>query len=386
MPWKECAVMDERLRFIVAAKDGDESFSELCRQFGISRKTGYKWLDRYDEHGPCGLETRAPVAYRHPHRTPDAVIDAILKTRKEHPFWGPKKLRAFVAEHDPQLEMPAASTIGELLKQHGLIRPRRRRPRAPLPGSPLQPSDMPNALWCADFKGHFALGDRSRCHPLTLSDRYSRYLLKCEALPEPTTKLVRVQFEHAFREFGLPDRIRTDNGAPFASVGIGGLSELSVWWIKLGIFPERIEPGRPEQNGQHERMHRTLKEEATKPPCTTLLDQQRVFDRFRHEYNDVRPHEALGQKPPTRQYVRSARVYPQVLRELEYGEGFIVRKADDKGRLRRKGKNLLLTKLVANELLGLRPLDDDRWELFFGPVQLGMLDETRDEPRIVRAA
>nr|WP_242515930.1 integrase core domain-containing protein [Sorangium cellulosum] len=378
--------MDERLRFIVAAKDGDENFSELCRQFGISRKTGYKWLDRYDEHGPCGLQARAPIAHQHPHRTPDAVVDVILKARKEHPFWGPKKLRAFIAERHPEFEMPAASTIGELLKQHGLIRPRRRRPRAPLPGSPIQPSDRPNALWCADFKGHFALGDRSRCHPLTLTDRYSRYLLKCEALPEPTTKLSRVQFEHAFREFGLPDRIRTDNGPPFASVGIGGLSELSVWWIKLGILPERIEPGRPEQNGQHERMHRTLKEEATKPPCATLLDQQRVFDRFRHEYNDVRPHEALEQKPPARLYVRSARVYPQLLRELEYGEDFIVRKTDDKGRLRRKGKNVVLTKLLANELLGLRPLDDDRWELFFGPVLLGVLDETRDEPRLVRAA
>jgi transposase InsO family protein len=288
------------------------------------------------------------------------------------------------AQH-PDLVIPAASTIGDLLKRSGLIRPRRRRLRVPLHSSPLQPSDRPNGLWAVDFKGHFALGDRSRCHPLTMSDDYSRYLLKCEGLSEPKTKPVRVEFERAFLEFGMPDRIRTDNGAPFASTSLGGLTELSVWWIKLGIVPERIEPGKPEQNGRHERMHRTLKDETTRPPCATLVEQQRTFDRFRHEYNDVRPHEALKQKPPAKVYVTSARAYSDRLREPEYGDDVLVRRTDEQGRLYRKGKRLLLTPCLSSEPVGLRAIDDGRWELLYGPVVLGVLNETRDEPRIVRS-
>jgi transposase InsO family protein len=341
-------------------------------------------VERYEEQGPGALEDRAPVAKRLPHRVPDPIADLIVKARKDHPSWGPKKLRALVGEQHPELVVPAASTIGDLLKRNGLIRPRRRRLRVPLHSSPLQPSDRPNGLWAADFKGHFALGDRSRCHPLTMSDDYSRYLLKCEGLSEPRMDPVRVQFERAFREFGMPERIRTDNGAPFASIGLGGLTELSVWWIKLGIVPERIVPGKPEQNGRHERMHRTLKDEATRPPCATLVEQQRAFDRFRHEYNDVRPHEALAQKPPAKFYVTSVRSYSERLREPEYGTDVIVRRTDEKGRLGRRGKKLSLTRCLSHESVGLRAVDDGRWELLYGPVLLGVLDETGGEPRIVR--
>lgn len=373
------------MRFIVAVEEDDEPIAELCRRFGISRKTGYKWLERYELRGPAGLEDKPPVARNHPHRLDDELADLFVKTRKDHPTWGPKKLRAFVAAQQPELAVPAASTIGELLKSRGLIRPRRRRLRVPLHTSPLSISDRPNSTWGADFKGHFALGNRQRCHPLTISDDYSRYLLACEGMCDPMGEIVQCHFERVFREFGMPERIRTDSGAPFASKAPGGLSALSVWWIKLGITPERIEPGKPEQNGRHERMHRTLKAEATQPPCQTMAEQQRAFDRFRHEYNDIRPHEAHGQKPPAKVYVTSARAFPESPRSPEYDAGFIVRKVDHAGRFLRRGTLHKLTRLLASEPVGLREVDDGRWEVFYGPVLLGTLDETSKEPRFVRA-
>lgn len=384
MPWKETSPLDERMAFIVDVQKEDEPFSRLCQRYGISRTTGYLWVERYEQFGPSGLQDRAPVARSHPNQVPDAVGDRLVLARKEHPTWGPKKLRAWLGTQHPELVLPAASTIGELLKRRGLVRPRRRRLRVPLHADPLDPCARPNAVWCADFKGHFALGDRSRCHPLTITDGFSRYLLKCEAFSAPTTALVSVQFRFVFQEFGLPDRIRTDNGAPFASAALGGLSALSVWWIKLGIVPERIEPGHPEQNGRHERMHRTLKAEATQPAAETLAAQQRVFDRFRHEYNDLRPHEALEQKPPAKLYVLSARAYPERPRSPEYDDTFLVRKTDDKGRLVRKGVKLPLAPFLREEPVGLRAIDEGRWELFYGPVRLGVLDERQGEPRLLR--
>lgn len=373
------------MRFIVAVDEDDEPFTELCRRFGISRKTGYKWLDRYETLGPAGLEDKPPVAREHPHRLEDEIADLFVKTRKDHPTWGPKKLRAFIGDRQPELVVPAASTVGELLKRRGLIRPRRRRLRVPLHTGPLSSSDRPNSIWAADFKGHFALSNRARCHPLTITDDYSRYLLACEGMCEPQGKPVCAEFERVFREFGVPERIRTDNGAPFASKAPGGLSALSVWWIKLGIVPERIEPGKPEQNGRHERMHRTLKAEATQPPCATMAEQQRVFDHFRHEYNDLRPHEALEQKPPAKVYVTSARTCPESPKSPEYGADFIVRKVDDGGRLIRRGTKHRLTRLLALEPVGLREVDDGRFEVFYGPILLGTIDETGKEPTFLRA-
>lgn len=384
MPWKEIRAVDERLRFIAAVQqDPRGNFSRLCESFGISRAKGYKWLERYREEGPKGLEDRKPVARSCPHRTPDAVVDRVVALRKEFPFDGPEKLRARLLDRGEMgLRVPAASTIGAILDRHGLIRPRRARLRVPRNPSPLAPCDEPNDVWCVDFKGHFACGDGVRCYPLTVSDGASRYLIKCEGLTEPRDGAVREHFERAFREFGLPTRIRSDNGPPFATKAIGGLSKLSVWWVQLGIVPERIEPGQPQQNGRHERMHRTLKEQTASPPQATMADQQRAFDRFRRDYNDHRPHEALGQTPPARHYEPSMRVMPERPREPEYGDGFEVRRIRPDGRLRFNSRRILVGRLLASQPVGLKQIDDDEWELFYGPLPIGVLLVRNGTPRI----
>ena len=369
MPWKETCPVDERLRFIGLVKDSDDSFAALCEQFGISRKTGYKWVERYEKLGPVGLAQRRPVAHTFPHATPAKILDELLQLRKERPTWGPKKLRARL-ESLGVVDLPAASTIGELLKKHGLIRPRRRRVYTPRTPSILAPAEQPNDTWCVDFKGHFALGDTSRCYPLTLTDQASRYLLKCEGVAKPDERSVRLHFERAFREFGLPERIRSDNGPPFATVGFGGLSALSIGWIKIGILPERIDPGHPEQNGRHERMHKTLKAEATAPPQATLADQQRVFDRFRHEYNDERPHEALDQKPPASRYTPSRRGMPSQPSSPEYPDTMAVRRITESGKLLLRGATAHLSRLLSNEPVGVLPIGEDQWELYYGTVLL----------------
>lgn len=371
------------MRFIVACSESDETLTALCRQFGISRKSGYKWLKRYDDYGPTGLLDLPTVAQHHPSTTPADVVDVIICARKAHPTWGPKKLRAWLAERDPR-PWPAASTIGELLKRHGLVRPPRRRPRVPPTFDGVERGLAPNDVWCTDFKGHFAMRDRMRCHPLTISDEASRYLLKSEALAAPRHELVQPQFELAFREFGLPEAIRSDNGAPFASTAPGGLSKLSVWWIRLGIRPLRIAPGEPQQNGVHERMHRTLKAEATKPPAQDLAAQQRVFDRFRAEFNDERPHEALGLKPPAKVYTVSRRAMPSTPHEPEYDDGE-VRRCDHLGRVRLRGLHVCLGSVLANTHVVLHEVADGREELRYGPVLLGTVDRTSGKARFARA-
>jgi transposase InsO family protein len=369
VPWKETCFVDERLRFIALVKDSDDTFAALCAAFGISRKTGYKWVNRYEKLGPAGLAEQRPVAHTFPHATPTKILDALLQLRKERPTWGPKKLRARLESLGVE-QLPAASTIGELLKKHGLIRPRRRRVHTPRIPSVLAPAEQPNDTWCVDFKGHFSLGDKSRCHPLTMTDQASRYLLKCEGMAKPDEVSVRPHFERAFHEFGLPERIRSDNGPPFATLGVGGLSALSVSWIKLGIHPERIEPGHPEQNGRHERMHKTLKAEATAPSEATLADQQRAFDRFRQEYNDERPHEALGQRTPASRYTPSRRAMPSKPSSPEYEDIMTVRRIDEKGKLWLGGTKAPVSRLLINEPVGLLPIGEDVWELYYGSVLL----------------
>ena len=363
--------MDERIRFITLVNESDDTFVEVCRQLGISRKTGYKWVARYEAGGLEGLLDRTSAQRTTPHATPPELVGAAIELRKDHPTWGPKKLRARLQALGYEV-VPAASTLGELLRKHGLIRPRRRRAVPPMAAAKLAPTAQANDTWAVDFKGHFGLGDKTRCHPLTITDDVSRYLLKCEGLARPDFASARVHFERAFREFGLPQRIRSDNGTPFASAGVGGLSELAVWWLKLGILPERIDPGHPEQNGRHERMHRTLKEETTKPPASSLGEQQRVFDRFRRIYNDERPHEALDQKPPASRYTPSRRSMPERLQSPEYPDGMKVRKLDKNGSLRFSGQRLKtrVTRLLANEPVGLEQVDEDRWKMFYGPVLL----------------
>ena len=310
MPWKDTRVMDERIQFIAAVQtDPRGNFTRLCERFGISRAKGYKWVARYEQHGPGGLEDLPPRARSCPHKTGDEVIDRVVAERKAHPFDGPKKLRRRMLDRGVEV-VPAASTIGEILAQRGLIRPRRSRLRVPPSPNLLDPCAEPNDVWCIDFKGHFQLGDKCRCDPFTVTDAATRYLLKCEAVEDTREGAVRKELERAFEEFGLPKKIRSDNGPPFASKALGGLSRLSVWWIQLGVLPERIEPGKPQQNGRHERMHKTLKEHTASPPRASMIEQQRAFDLFRRDYNDERPHEALGQTPPARHYEPSRQRMP----------------------------------------------------------------------------
>jgi putative transposase len=384
LPWKEVCSVDERVRFITEVNESQESFAALCRRFGISRKTGYKWCERYEEHGPSGLEERAPIARSCPHKSADELIAALIALRKEHPSWGPKKLKARL-EALGRGDVPAASTIGDLLKRHGLVRPRRRRVYPPeMTAQPLAEATVPNDTWCADFKGHFALGDKTRCYPLTLTDQVTRYLLKCEAVDKPDEAHVRPHFERAFREYGLPRRIRSDNGPPFATTGIGGLSGLSVWWIKLGIAPERIEPGKPQQNGRHERMHRTLKDEVASHPEVDPQAQQLSFDRFRHEYNDVRPHEALSQQTPASRYTVSRRVMPASLSSPEYASTMAVRRVKPNGGLSWEGHDVHVTHLLRGEPVGVEQLEEQRWRLHYGPVALAELTMRGKELRLDR--
>jgi putative transposase len=371
VPWKETGVMDERVRFIAAVQEDPRgNFSRLCERFGISRDKGYKWLARYTEDGPRGLEDRPPVARHCPHKTDDVRADRIVAERKEHPFDGPKKLRQRLIDQG-EVDVPAASTIGEILHARGLIRPRRARLRVPPSPDLLDPCAEPNDVWCIDFKGYFRLGDKTRCDPLTLTDAATRYLLKCEAVAATTEAPVRAELEKAFREFGLPKKIRSDNGPPFASKALGGLSRLSVWWIQLGILPERIEPGKPQQNGRHERMHRTLKEHTAQPPRETKTDQQRAFDYFRRDYNEKRPHEALGMTPPAAHYEPSPRVMPDKPRAPEYGDEHVVRRVSRHGSFAWKGQTLLAGAPLANQPIGVRQTDEDEWEIFYGPLLLG---------------
>ena len=382
MPWKETCIVDQRLEFIAAVRQEPRgNFTQLCARFGISRQTGYELVARYKQRGLAALEDRPPIAHECPHKTSGEVEDLVVEMRKKRPSEGPKKIKERLVKLHPGLELPAASTIGDILKRRGFIHPRRARLRVPLHASPLEPCSEPNELWCTDFKGHFQLGNGVRCHPLTISDAASRYVLACEALVAEKTALARAQFERVFVEFGLPERIRSDNGAPFASKAIGGLSELSVWWIQLGIVPERIEPGNPQQNGRHERFHRTLKECTANPPAENMPEQQRAFDYFRHDYNDDRPHEALGQKPPTSVYEPSWRPMREP-RAPEYGDGFDVRRVRGNGTISIVGKQLYVGLLLAGQPLGLKQTDDDEWDVFYGPLLVGYLLVRKGEPRI----
>lgn len=376
--------MDERVRLIALWNEGELTVSQLGRTFGISRKTVYKWLDRYEQGGAAALVDGSPVAQRLPHATPEAVVAALLQLRKERPTWGPKKLRARLAQLG--VAVPAASTIGELLKKHGLIRPRRRRVYPPRMPSELALTTQPNDTWCVDFKGHFALGNKSRCYPLTMTDDISRYLLKCEAVEKQDTTCCMVHFDRAFREYGLPFRIRSDNGTPFATTSIGGLSELSIWWIKLGITPERIEPGKPQQNGRHERMHRTLAEDATRPPASNVTAQQLAFDRFRADYNNIRPHEALGQRPPIMHYSNSPRSMPDKPKSPEYPDAMKVLKVDSSGNIKPLGQvKVNISKLLRGEPVGLVETGEGAYQIFYGKVMLATVSLHDKEVRVVKA-
>jgi len=376
MPWMETVAVEQRMRFIADCQDGELSMAALCRKYGISRRVGYKWLDRYRQEGVEGLKDRSRAPHRHPSEVPAEIEAAIVAARARHPTWGPKKLLVWLQRKQPARRWPARSTIAEILDRQGLTVPRKRRRRVWPQQDPFSACEGPNSVWCADFKGWFRTGEGRRCDPLTISDAFSRYLLRCQALGKTDGPTARPLFEAAFREYGLPWAIRTDNGAPFASRAIAGLSELSVWWIKLGIRPERIKPGQPQQNGRHERMHLTLKAETANPPAATLRRQQERFDTFRLEFNQDRPHEALGMATPASAYVASERQYPEHLGEMEYPSGWAVRRVDS-GRFRWRSENIFVSHVLHGELVGLEAVDGRHWRLWFGPLSLGVVDGHR---------
>ena len=307
----------------------------------------------------------------------------LLDARRQHPNWGAVTLLEWFGRRHPKVALPAASTVAELLKREGLVKPRVRTRRTPPYTQPFAHAGAPNAVWSADFKGHFRTGDRLYCYPLTVSDGFSRYLLACRGLLHPTHEAVRPWFERLFREYGLPLAIRTDNGVPFASRALAGLSRLSAWWLRLGITPERIEPGCPQQNGRHERMHRTLKRGSCTPPRASLAAQQRAFDRFKTEYNEERPHHALGKATPVQLYQASPRPYPSRLPELEYPSGFTVRRVRHGGDIKWQGKHIYVTNTLIGEPVGLYQVDEELWSVFYGALELGRLDArcARVEPK-----
>ena len=350
------------------------SKAELAGRFGVSRTTIHEWVGRYSDSGSAGLVARSRAARSQARKTSPEVIAQILELRAQLPHRGPKKLKALWEREHPGQLWPAASTVAGILQQHGLTKGRKPRRRAAPRTEPLGPAGEPNALWCADFKGWFLAGNGERCEPLTLCDACSRYLLRCQLVTSTSYGHVKPVLEAAFREFGLPRAIRTDNGPPFATLAVGGLSRLAVWWVKLGIVPERIDPGKPQQNGRLERLHQTLKREAASPPAGTWRRQQLALGRFQKEYNEQRPHEALGQQPPASRYLSSPREYPARLGELEYPAGYVMRRVQKGGQFRWWPHYVFLTRALYGEVIGLEPLNEREYGVWFGPLKLGVLD------------
>lgn len=371
MPWRQTSPMDQKTQFIADYLRRTLSLTELCERYNVSRKTGYKWIDRYLKHGPLGLEERSRQPHSSPHQTPTHVVDAIIELRRHHPAWGAKKLLSMLQKRHPSWPLPARSTGCEILRRHGLVPKQRRRRHIGHPGKPTSQILAPNDVWSADFKGHFTTGDGLYCYPLTVADGYSRFLLGCQALSSTQVVEAKPVFIRLFKEFGLPKRIRTDNGVPFATNTLGRLSQLSAWWVRLGILPELIEPGKPQQNGRHERMHRTLKAETTRPPAATRRAQQRTFDRFRQAFNFERPHEALDMQTPAARYEVSPRAMPTKLPPLEYPDRFEVRYVSANGGMRWHHHWVNVSHTCVGEYVGLEEIDNGVWNVYFGPLTLG---------------
>ena len=378
MPWKVESVVDARHAFINdwLQKRYETTFEAICELHGVSRQVGYKWVARFFDGGLANLVDRSRAPIHRPQTTPEEVVDAILALRKRFPQFGPRKIRSTLQTTHPGVRWPAPSTIGDLLKSRGLVTERKRRRRTPAFTQPLAAATEPNIVWSADYKGTFKVAGRW-CHPLTITDNASRYLLCVHGVDAESEELAWPLFERTFREHGLPWRIRTDNGSPFATRGLAGLSRLSVRWTRLGIVHERIEPGKPQQNGRHERMHRTLKAHVARPAKASAAEQQRAFDEFREHYNQERPHEAIGQKTPSAVYRPSSRPMPTELPEPDYPDDFIVRRVYSYGTLFWNGQEIQLGPALRREAVGIEPIDDGLHHLWFGHVYLGELREKR---------
>ena len=377
MPWKEASPMDQRTQFIADHLRDTLTITEVCELYGISRKTGYKWIDRYLRQGPAGLEERSRRPRRSPNATSEEIVGAILEARRRHPSWGGKKLLALLGRRHPRWELPGRSTACDILSRHGMVPLKRQRRRIGHPGKPTSQILAPNDVWSADYKGQFRTGDGRYCYPLTVADGFSRYLLGCQALMSTAVAEAKPIFARLFKEYGLPKRIRTDNGVPFATNTLARLSTLSAWWVRLGVLPELIEPGRPAQNGRHERMHRTLKAETTRPAAGSLAAQQRRFNVFREEFNHERPHEALDQETPAACYTPSSRVMPDRLPPLEYPDRFEVRYVSANGGIRWNSRWVNVSIVCVGEYVGLEEIADGIWNVYFGPLRLGRLHERR---------
>lgn len=373
MPWRETDRVFERVRFIDDYLTGCYTITELATMYDVSRKTLYKWLTRHDAQGIHGLEDQSRAPRRHV-TVDDRLRQEIIRFRRRFPFMGPRKILARLRELRSDITWPAASTIGDLLKREGLVERRRtqRKPVHPLRAIP-KPAEA-NHVMTIDFKGQFRLGNRSYCYPLTIVDGFSRYILACDALRSNEYEPTRRVFERVFGTYGLPRVILSDNGSPFGSPGLGRLSRLSAWWIRLGITVQRIVPGHPEQNGAHERMHRTLKQQTTRPPGATFEAQQARFDEFRREFNEERPHEALGQRRPVTVYSHSPRPYPDELPQIEYPAHFETRRVDHAGYIKWKNRRIFLTHTLQHEMVGFEEYDEGMWSLFYGPVMLARFD------------
>lgn len=378
MPWKSKTPVDLRIEFMKRVMKG-EAVTELCREFGISRKTGDKFKQRFKRLGEAGLldQSRAPKVI--PHKTPPEVVKLLLEEKKQHPTWGPKKLKTQL-EDRLHTELPAVSTIGDILERAGLVAKRGRRRATPPQPTMLREALAPNDVWCIDYKGQFRLGNRSLCYPLTLTDQRSRFILGCDAMAAISDEEARESCEEIFRRYGLPKAMRSDNGVPFASTGLANLTKLSAYWLQLGIELERIRPAHPEENGQHERMHRTLKFETTRPPRTNLLQQQERFDEFVEEFNTERPHEALGMKRPAQVYKASPRKMPTVVPELDYPQHDDVLRVDRVGYITHRRRRCYLSTALAYQTVGVREEPDGRWLVTFAKLDVGHVDITGFNP------
>lgn len=377
MPWKETCPMDERIEFIATYLQGTVAMTELCAQAGISRKTGYKWIGRYEREGPLGLLEKSRARHTQAQETSADQVERIIKVRRQY-RWGPRKLKDRLETLWPDERWPAASTIGTILCHEGLVKRRRKpRPKATPSSHPLIEPQAPNELWTIDFKGQFRLGNRRWCFPLTLVDDYSRFILRCEGVSTVSREKILPGLIAAFRRYGLPQTIRSDNGPPFATNGIAGLSKLGIWWKKLGIHQERIHPGHPEENSRHERMHRSLKAEALHTIQLNMRQQQRVFDRWCSDFNQIRPHEGLGDRKPAQVYTHSKRGFRGAEQAVSYPADHVIRRVRQNGSIRWHSRLIFVSSALVGEPLGLKQIDDHRWHVFFTDLKIGMMDTER---------
>ncbi|HXD16946.1 MAG TPA: DDE-type integrase/transposase/recombinase [Vicinamibacterales bacterium] len=376
--------MNERIKFCLEwkqrweeAEGGRVDVAELCRVFGVSRQRGYVWLRRFQKSGydVRALEDRSRRPHTSPTAIPEPMQDVIVWARKRHPRWGPRKLRAWLVRSYPGREFPGASAMASILKRRGLTTTRRRRRRGrPTPGEPFAPAATPNAVWCIDFKGKFKTGDGEWCTPFTITDAYSRFCIRCEIVADADAVSVEHILDSAFREFGIPAAIRSDNGPPFSAPGPAGLTQLAVWLLRLGIRLERITPGKPQENGRHERFHRTLADAVASPARANARAQQRAFDLFRSEYNEERPHEALGQRPPAEVYAASSRRYPcGLVQPTDVMDGHLER-VDRHGAIRWGRKRVFISTALIGAYVQLEPDAGSRWAVLFGDILLGHID------------